>query len=107
MSFLYNFVSEFLDRYLRSIFTDKEKTPDNYKWLLSRVDIVQSYLGLGGLAEYKPPYENFVIHNYRVITEVINQLGTTIPPHKDDLITVRNLLYRYIKNLEVLIVLFV
>lgn len=103
MSFVHNFVAEFFERFIHFAFTKDEKNLENYKWLLGRVDRVQTYLGAGGLALYQPLFEKYVINNYRVIAELVNQLGTSSPPRGIDLETARNLLFRYLANLEVVI----
>lgn len=97
-----NLVKEFLDRY-KNYIGSNDRTEDDYEWLLRRVDRVQRYFGHGGLVEYKPPYSNYVIHNYRIITETVSILGTTASPHIDDLLTVKNMLIRYIDNFEIVI----
>jgi hypothetical protein len=99
----YNFVAEFTNKYQNFISKKSENTSENYDWLLHRVDRVQTYLGSAGLVSYKPPFSNYIIHNYSYVTEVINQLGSTSKPHIDDQLYVRNLLVRFSSNLDVII----
>lgn len=60
-------------------------------------------MGSGGLALYQPYFEKYLIKNARVIIEIVNKLATSSPPREIDLEMVRNMLFRYIANLEVVI----
>lgn len=47
---------------------------DAYTWLIHRSPRMQARIGPLGIVSYRPPFENYIIHNYPVILNLVPEL---------------------------------
>jgi len=68
---------EFLSKYSNT-FVDycnsRGEKYDNYTWLIRNSNRMQNEIGSFGIADYKPPFQNYYIRNYPVILNGINEV---------------------------------
>jgi len=47
-----------------------------YFWLVSKSDKIQSQMGFCGIADYRPPFANYIMRNYQILVNTLPQMRT-------------------------------
>ena len=95
-----NFVRDYRDKFVKfsSLYYSGDKNNfdgESYVWLTKNVDKAQNYVGILGLMDYKPAFQNYIVPDYQLI---IN----TLPKFRNgrieefDINAVDNCLQRYL-----------
>lgn len=98
------FASEFLTRFLRltKAWSSGSFEKEDYVWLTQRVSQVQDDMGSFGLASYRPPFANYMIHNYLIIPNTLSEMRTG-EAHENTVFFCQDALLRYSGALEKLV----
>jgi len=66
-----------------------------YEWLTYHSVKIQFQIGSYGIIAYRPPYENYIVHNYQIIINSLPEFRTS-KIHKDNIYIIDAILIRYI-----------
>lgn len=101
----YNFSGEFFDK-LEIYIESNGRDNVSYSWLVSKSSKMQNYIGLFGIMQYRPAYQNYIINNYQLIINGLSELRQYYEsPYSYKLAnqmaqTLQEALIRYIGTLE-------
>lgn len=92
-----NFAVEFVNKYRELVegYLQNRLDSDVYYWLTSRSVRMQDELGTHGIMSYRPPFSNYIVHNYPVVLNTLPDIRNG-NVHSQDLLTVDDTLVRYI-----------
>ena len=94
----YSLVHEFLSKFrtFTNEYKQKKFNTELYGWLNYHSGEVQREIGVYGLADYRPPFENFIIHNHAIIVNVLSEMRSRWDTHPSMISFVDDNLMRYL-----------